>query len=113
MFLMSVLLSAIAFNPAMAPRPAMAGYVQAEAISPDKTCAPGAICAKVSMPNPRNGCFFNNFWNNSKGGTPLTIDVTETGGNGSPVYVYWINATSTTSISIKDKAYAKNYCPYS
>ena len=109
MFLMSVLLSAITFNPAMAPRPAAAGYVQGEPTSPDKTCAPGGICAKTSMPNPRNGCFFNNFWNSNKGGTPLTVDVTETGGNGSPVYIYWINATST-SIAIQDKAYARFSC---
>jgi hypothetical protein len=112
MFLMSVLLSAITFNPAFASHPATSGYIQGDVISPDSTCAPGAICAKKSMPSPVNGCFFNNFWNNSKGGTPLTIDVTETGGNGSPVYVYWVNATNL-SITIKDKAYAKFYCPAS
>lgn len=112
MFLTSVLLSAITFNPAMAPAQTgpIEGYVQASVISPDSTCKPGAICAKTSMPNPRNGCFFDNFWNNSKGGTPLTIDVTETGGNGSPVYVYWVNATST-NISITGTANAKFYCP--
>lgn len=94
----------------MAPRVGAApteGYISADAISPDKTCKPGAICASYTA--NRNGCFFNNFWNSSKGGTPLAIDVTQTGPNGSNVYVYWVNNTST-SIAIKDKAYAKFYC---
>jgi hypothetical protein len=112
MFLMSVLLSAITFNPAMAP-PQMMGYsvgtVYADAISPDKACSPGKICASTTF-TKRNGCFFNNVWNSSVGGTPLTIDVTETGGNGSKVYIYWVNATDTT-ISIKNKASANYYCP--
>ena len=114
MFLMSVLLSAITFNPAMsAPRVSttpVSGYVQGDVISPDSTCKPGAICAKSAMKTPRNGCFFNNVWNSSAGGTPLTLDVTETGKNGSPVYVYWVNATNLT-ISINGKAYANFYCP--
>jgi hypothetical protein len=112
MFLMSVLLSAITFNPAMVPPQTgiIEGYVQADVISPDKTCKPAAICAKTSMPHPRNGCFFDNFYNTKKGGgTPLTIDVTETGPSGSPVYIYWVNATST-SISITGTANAKYYC---
>jgi hypothetical protein len=111
MFLMSVLLSAITFNPAMAPRPAMAGRtgtIYANAISPDKSCKPGAICASATFNG--NGCFFNNFWNSGTGGTPLTIDVTETGGSGAKVYIYWVNATSTT-IGIKNKASANYYCP--
>ncbi|MBV8067385.1 MAG: hypothetical protein JO113_05380 [Candidatus Eremiobacteraeota bacterium] len=112
MFLMSVLLSAITFAPAMAPRDtgSIGGYVQGDVISPDKTCKPGDICAKASMPSPRNGCFFNNFWNSTKGGTPLTIDVTETGKSGSPVYIYWVNATNI-AIAITGKAYANFYCP--
>lgn len=112
MFLLSVLLSAITFNPAMPPHEATGateGYIQAASISPDNTCKPGAICASTTF--NKNGCFFNNFWNSSKGGTPLTIDVTQTGGSGSKVYVYWVNATNTT-ISITGSAQAKYYCPY-
>lgn len=88
----------------------MTGFVQGDVISPDKTCKSGDICAKSSMKTPRNGCHFNNFWNSSKGGTPLTVDVTETGKNGSPVYVYWVNATNL-NIMIKGMAYANFYCP--
>ncbi len=108
MFL-SLLLSAITFNPAMAHSTGPAeGFIQAQAISPDKTCKPGAICASYTF--NRNGCFFNNFWQkNAKGGTPLAIDVTQTGSNGSPVYVYWVNNTNT-SIAITGMAYAKYYC---
>jgi hypothetical protein len=111
MFLISLLLSAITFNPAVAPRTdfaSVSGYIQADAISPDAPCAAGAICASTTF--TRNGCFFNNVWNSSIGGTPLTIDVTETGTNGSKVYVYWVNATST-AIAIKKKASANYYCP--
>jgi hypothetical protein len=99
-------------NPAMAPRPAIAGptegFLQAAAISPDKTCKPGDICASTTF--KKNGCFFNNFWNKSNGGTPLAIDVTQTGSNGSNVYVYWVNNTNKT-ISIAGSAMAKYYCP--
>jgi hypothetical protein len=111
MFLISLLFSAITLNPAMpsAGFGAFQGSVAADVIS-DKACAPGAICAKTSMKNPRNGCFFNNFWNNSTGGTPLTVNVTETGSNGSPVYIYWVNATNV-SIAIKGNANANFYCP--
>jgi hypothetical protein len=111
MFLMPVLLSAITFNPAMMPRnaaPGRTGRIYADAISPDKTCKSGAICASTTFNT--NGCFFNNFWNNNTGGTPLTIDVTETGGSGAKVYVYWVNATSQ-NIGIKNKASANFYCP--
>ena len=59
----------------------------------------------------RNGCHVNNFWQkNVKGGSPLTIDVTETGGNGSKVFIYWVNATSLT-ITITGMASANYYCP--
>ena len=112
MFLMSVFLSAITFNPGLAgrePGHPSEGIIQGQFISPDATnCKPGAICASATFNT--NGCFFNNFWNGSKGGTPLTIDVTQTGGNGSKVYVYWINATSKT-IGINGSAQAKYYCP--
>jgi hypothetical protein len=119
MFLMSVLLSAITLNPAMAPPQfaragiARAGIVQGDVISPDKVCKPGDICAKGTMPKPyENGCFFNNFWNanNGNGGTPLTVDVTESGKNGKPVYIYWVNATNL-NISLKNGAKANFYCP--
>ncbi len=113
MILTSFLLAAVTFNPAMAPRAGVApaeGTVQADVISPDKVCKPGAICAKARLPINRNGCYVNNFWNGTQGGTPLTIDVTQTGSNGSPVYIYWVNATST-GISIAGSAQAKYYCP--
>lgn len=113
MFLMSVLLSAITLNPAMEP-PRIgptSGMVEGAVISPDKACKPGDICAKGTMPKPyQNGCFFNNFWNANHGGTPLTVNVTESGKNGKPVYVYWVNATNLT-ISIKGTAQANFYCP--
>jgi hypothetical protein len=108
MFL-SLLLSAITFNPAvpLAAGPAE-GIIAAQAISPDKTCKPGAICASYTF--NRNGCFFNNYWvKNVKGGTPLAIDITQTGSNGSAVYVYWVNNTNT-NIGITGMAYAKYYC---
>ncbi|MGB8909345.1 MAG: hypothetical protein WCC84_11415 [Candidatus Cybelea sp.] len=112
MFLLSVLLSAITFNPAMAG-PGMAplsGVVEANPIQPDAMCKPGAICASATLPIKRNGCHVNNFWNSAKGGTPLTIDVTETGSNGSKVFIYWVNATSST-ITITKTASANYYCP--
>jgi hypothetical protein len=113
MILMSLLLASLTFNPAMAPRGVVGpveGTVQAPAISPDAMCKPGAICASARLPVNRNGCYVNNFYNGSQGGTPLTIDVTQTGGNGSKVYLYWVNATSTT-IKIYGSAQAKYYCP--
>lgn len=114
MFMMSVLLSAVTFAPAMPParRSAFAesGFISGDVISPDKTCKPGGICASTSLKNPVNGCYVNNFYNSTKGGTPLTIDVTESGKSGSPVYIYWVNATNK-ALAIKDKAYANIYCP--
>ena len=114
MFLVSLLLSVVTFNPALPAHEmtgSISGTIQANVISPDATCKPGAICASTKMKNPRNGCFFNNFSNSaSGGGTPLTMDVTETGGNGSPVYVYWVNATNL-NIKIAGTANANYYCP--
>ncbi|MGA7356287.1 MAG: hypothetical protein WA431_04825 [Candidatus Cybelea sp.] len=110
MFL-SLLLSAVTLNPAMAPQMNSGpteGFISAPAISPDSNCGPGKICASTTF--NQNGCFFNNFWNSSKGGSPLTVDVTQTGANGSKVLVYWVNATNMT-IGIKGKATAKFYCP--
>jgi len=111
MFL-SLLLSAVTFNPAMMPHQTTGpteGYIVARSISPDATCKPGQICASYTF--NRNGCFFNNFWNKTNGGTPLTIDVTQTGGNGSKVYVYWINATNNNIGISGSGASAKYYCP--
>jgi hypothetical protein len=109
MILMSLLLAALTFNPPMAPHAAPTqGYIQSDSISPDNTnCKPGVICASATI-NNLAGCFINNFYNGSKGGTPLTIDVTQTGG--SKVYVYWVNATNKT-ITIFGNAQAKYYCP--
>jgi hypothetical protein len=110
MLLMSLLLSVITLNPAMTPPSAtghVEGYITANSISPDSTCKPGGICASYKF--NRNGCFFNNFWNNSTGGTPLAIDITQTGGNGSTVWVYWVNNTNK-NIIITGKATAKYYC---
>jgi hypothetical protein len=112
MFLMSMLLSAITFNPVL-PAREISGPISGtiSAIVPDTSCKPGAICAKTSMKHPRNGCYFNNVYDKaSGGGTPLTLDVTETGSSGSPVYVYWVNATSQ-SIGITGTANANYYCP--
>jgi hypothetical protein len=113
--LTSLILAALTFNPALAPRSDLgftAGTIQADSISPDFTCKPGAICAKTRMPNPRNGCFFNNFYNGSEGGSPLTVNVTESGSNHSAVFIYWVNATNMT-LTIKDKATVNYYCPRS
>jgi hypothetical protein len=111
MFLLSVLLSAITFNPVMAGQGmTLSGVVEANPIQPDAMCKPGGICASARLPVNRNGCHVNNFWNGSKGGTPLTIDITETGGNGSKVFVYWVNATNKI-ITITGMASANFYCP--
>lgn len=111
MLLTSLLLAVVTLNPAIAPRPmaySHEGTISAGAVSPDKSCKPGDICASTTF--NQNGCFFNNFWNSSNGGTPLTIDITQTGGSGSKVYVYWVNSTNQT-IGIKGSAMAKYYCP--
>jgi hypothetical protein len=110
MLLTSLLLSVITLNAPMAPHNTMGaqeGYIQAAALSPDNTCKPGQTCASTTF--KKNGCFFNNFWNKSNGGTPLAIDVTQTGGNGSNVYVYWVNNTNK-NIVITGSAMAKYYC---
>jgi hypothetical protein len=111
MFLTSLLLSVITLNPAMAPRAQMGptqGMITSGSISPDSVCKPGDICASKTV--NMNGCFYINFWNKSSGGTPLTVDVTQTGGGGSNTYIYWVNATNK-NISIAGKAMAKFYCP--
>lgn len=108
MFLTSLLLSVITLNaPAMpgAMLGAHEGIIESGPIA-DSTCKPGQICAsrKVSQ----KGCFYANFWNSSKGGTPLAIDVTETSSKTS--YIYWVNNTNK-NIGITGQAYANFYCP--
>jgi hypothetical protein len=111
MFLTSLLLSVVTLNPAMLPPRADAGaregYIMAGPVSPDKTCKPGDICASKTV--TMNGCFYVNFWNSTNGGTPLAIDVTQTGNNGSKTYIYWVNNTNK-NIVITGNAMAKYYC---
>jgi hypothetical protein len=106
---MSLLLSVITLNPAMAMPTATGhaqGYITAD-VTPDTVCKPGAICASRTVTG--NGCLYVNFYNKTNGGTPLAIDVTQTGPNGSPVYIYWVNNTNK-NISIAGKATVKYYC---
>lgn len=107
---MSLLLSVITLNPAMAPGPAMGaseGYIQGDVLPGETNCQPGHICA--SKKTTLHGCFLVNFYNGTNGGTPLTIDVTQTGGPGTTTWVYWIN-TYYKTIAIKGSATAKYYC---
>lgn len=111
MILISLILAALTFGPAIAPHPSGAteGFLSARPISPDFSCAPGAICASTT--HNRNGCYYNNYWvKGSQGGTPLAIDVTQTGPQGSPTYLYWVNNTNKT-IKITSFASLKFYCP--
>jgi hypothetical protein len=111
LILISLLLAALVFGPAIAPRPATGlteGYIQAQPLASDTTCKPGHICASYTF--NRNGCFFNNYYNGVSGGTPLAIDVTQTGPGGSKTYVYWVNNTDK-NIGILGMAKAKYYCP--
>lgn len=110
MFLLSVLLSTVSFAPAVQPHAPMGvrtGVIQSD-MMPDSSCKPGAICASKKTTLGK-GCFFNNLWKKGNtGGTPLTIDVTETGS--STTWVYWVNATNQT-IGITGNASANYYCP--
>jgi len=112
MFLLSVLLSAATFMPAMAPQhgfaPARTGTIFGDVISPDKGCAPGAICASLTK-SLGKGCFFNNAYKKGAyGGTPLAVNVTETAS--STDFIYWVNDTGMT-IGITKHASANYYCP--
>jgi hypothetical protein len=113
MFLMPVLLSAITFTPAMAPHTAgtVEGTIVAPAAAPDASCSPGGICASAKLPVNRNGCYANNFYNGTNGGTPLSVELTQTGPDGSVVYIYWVNATNKTLTIKGSGAVAKWYCP--
>ena len=109
MFLMSLLLSVATFNPAMLPQQ---GAIKSQGviygnIMPDAqtSCKPGYICASKTVKG--KGCFYVNYMNSNNGGTPLTIDVTET--NTNQTYVYWVN-TYYKAISIKGNAMANFYC---
>ncbi|MGC1381655.1 MAG: hypothetical protein WA814_11610 [Candidatus Baltobacteraceae bacterium] len=108
---MSLLLAALTLNPAVMPHAgtgATEGYIEAEPTGKVTNCKPGAICAfkKTTL----HGCFVNNVWNSSKGGTPLAIDISETGGAGSTTWVYWVNNTNQT-LGITGNATAHFYCP--
>ena len=109
MLLIPMLLSAITFAP-MASHGTNAapaeGILTSQPLA-KATCAPGDICATQKL--NRNGCFFNNYYNGTVGGTPLAIDVTQTGPQGSPTYIYWVNNTNK-NIVIKSYAYVKYYC---
>jgi hypothetical protein len=73
-------------------------------------CKPGAICASTTLTGNHNGCFFNNVFNGVVGGTPLTMDITQTGSPGSKVFVYWVNATNKTLLIYGGQTKAKFYC---
>jgi hypothetical protein len=109
MFLISLLLSVVTFNPAMLPhqgtvvsRGVITGNVAPDA---QTSCQPGDICASTTVKFSQ--CFYVNYIDSNNGGTPLTIDVTET--NSKKTYVYWIN-TYYKPITIKGKAKANYYC---
>lgn len=98
--------------PAMTPQhgfvPARSGMIFANAISPDGSCKPGKICASAKKAVGK-GCYFNNYYKKgSVGGTPLAVNVSETGS--STDYVYWVNDTDLT-IGITKMASANYYCP--
>lgn len=109
MFLISLLLSVVTFNPAMLPHQ---GAIKSQGViygqvAPDAqtSCKPGYICASKTV--YQQGCFYVNYMNNKNGGTPLTIDVTET--NTKATYVYWVN-TYYKAIKINGNAQANYYC---
>jgi hypothetical protein len=111
MFLASLLLSVVSFAPAFAPHPAAASYVEGfvRTQASETTCHPGHICASVQT-TKLHGCYVVNFANNSNGGTPLAIDVTESGAYGTTTTVYWIN-NYNKDVQINGQATAKYYCP--
>jgi hypothetical protein len=113
MFLLSVLLSAATFMPAMAPHDfavTRMGTIYASPISPDSSCKPGKICASAKKAVGK-GCYFNNYYKKGVvGGTPLAVNVSETGS--STDFVYWVNDTDLT-IGITKMASANYYCPAS
>ncbi len=96
--------------PAAAPHgfaTARTGTIYANPISPDSSCKPGKICASSTIALGK-GCFFNNYYKKGTiGGTPLAVNVSETGS--SNVFVYWVNDTDLT-IGITKKASANYYC---
>ncbi|MBV9700806.1 MAG: hypothetical protein JO078_11865 [Candidatus Eremiobacteraeota bacterium] len=109
MLLIPMLLSAITFAPMASHAGTVTpteGLLRAQSLA-KSTCAPGDICASTTF--NRNGCFFNNYYNGTVGGTPLAIDVTQTGPQGSNTYIYWVNNTNK-NIVIKSAAYVKFYC---
>jgi hypothetical protein len=111
MFLASLLLSVVSFTPAFAPHPAAASYVEGfvQTRAGETTCQPGHICATLQT-TKLHGCYVVNFANGSNGGTPLTVDVTQSGAAGSTTTVYWIN-NYYKNVQINGLATAKYYCP--
>lgn len=99
--------------PAMAPHDfavARTGTIYGSPISPDSSCKPGKICASAKKAVGK-GCYFNNYYKkNVVGGTPLAVNVSETGS--STDFVYWVNDTDLT-IGITKMASANYYCPAS
>ncbi len=109
MFLISLLLSVVTFNPAMLQHQ---GHITSQGVisgtvtpNAKTSCQPGDICASTTVKG--QGCLYVNYMNGSNGGTPLTIDVTET--NTNKTYVYWVNAYNKP-ITIKGNAKANFYC---
>ncbi len=109
MILLSLLL-AVTLGPAFSAHPAnfVEGAIQARPLANETTCKPGHICA--SAKTTLHGCFVVNFWNGTTGGTPLAIDITQTGSAGTTTWVYWVNNTNQ-NIGITGNAQAKYYCP--
>lgn len=114
MFFASLLLSVVSFAPALAPHAGahnyVEGFMQARPLAGETTCHPGHICASLQT-TQLHGCFVVNFDNGTNGGTPLAIDVTQSGPAGSTTTVYWIN-NYFKDVQISGNATAKYYCPY-
>ena len=111
MLIASLLLSVVSFTPAFASHPASARYAEgfAQTNASETTCHPGHICATLQT-TKLHGCFVVNFANGTNGGTPLAVDVTQTGAAGTTTTLYWIN-NSNKDVQINGLATAKYYCP--
>jgi hypothetical protein len=85
------------------------GFVQAQPLASESPCRPAHICAALKT-TKLHGCYVVNFDNGANGGTPLALDVTQSGSSGSETYVYWIN-NYYKDVQIYGYATAKYYCP--
>lgn len=112
MLLASLLLSVVSFTPGFAQHPAAHNYVEGFVQTPasETTCHPNHICATLQT-TKLHGCFVVNFANSGNGGTPLAIDVTQSGAAGTTTTIYWIN-NYNKDVQIAGQATAKYYCPY-